>query len=68
MFVDALTTPKAMVYGCGLAGRWLVENFGDRCVGFIDTDEKKSGLVYSGKLFIHRTRQRSFWRKMSQLL
>ena len=42
MFVD-YNTPSVFVYGCGLAGRWLADHFGDRCVGFIDTDEKKSG-------------------------
>lgn len=43
---------EVWIYGCGLAGQWLVSQFGSRgkkVRGFIDTDEKKSGKLISGQ-------------------
>ena len=47
--IDAAS--EVWIYGCGLAGQWLVRKFGSRGTkvrGFIDTDEKKSGKLISG--------------------
>ena len=65
-YVDSLNTRKAMIYGCGLAGRWLAANLGDSCVGFIDTDEKKAGLTYAGKkVFSPKQAKKMFSKEMS---
>ena len=47
--IDAAS--EVWIYGCGLAGQWLVGQFGSRgkkVRGFVDTDEKKSGKLISG--------------------
>lgn len=47
--IDAAS--ETWIYGCGLAGQWLARQFDSRCKnfrGFIDTDEKKSGMLIDG--------------------
>lgn len=39
---------KVLIYGFGLAGKWLSDNISADIIGFVDTDYKKVGKFYNG--------------------